>query len=349
MQAINLIQGTEQWHDFRKENYPASEAPAMMGVSKFIPKTPEVLAQYRLGIKEQVIDDFTQRIFDEGHAMEDAARPILAKLTEEIFAPTVGRIDIEGLTKGVSASFDGINFDGDTLFEHKKWNTHLAEQVRNENLEPHYIWQLEQQLMVSGAKQVIFVTSDSFIVDKGEDPTQFPFYSDTQVDAKGNRFYTAANFFEMMVYTHQDGYFDELIEGWKRYEAIEKSMIVQNPKWERSAQQFKKLNSELSGLKTEQKAIEKELKPIKEYFTDIAKQTQNSRVVGSGIEVVEVTRKGSIDCQKIIDAIADAIGAIDDQSVLEFLKVDSWEKLSKPTTSFWQVKELKEKKTKKVA
>ncbi|MEQ6329259.1 Heme peroxidase, partial [Pseudomonas chengduensis] len=36
----------------------------------------------------------------------------------------------------------------------------LAAQVRAEQLEAHYYWQLEQQLLVTGAEKVIFVCSD---------------------------------------------------------------------------------------------------------------------------------------------------------------------------------------------
>ncbi|MNJ43904.1 hypothetical protein D3C77_389300 [compost metagenome] len=49
---------------------------------------------------------------------------------------------------------------GDTLFEHKLWNEKVVAQIRSGELEPHYFWQLEQQLLVSGAERVIFVCSD---------------------------------------------------------------------------------------------------------------------------------------------------------------------------------------------
>ncbi|MCV6615033.1 MAG: hypothetical protein OIF35_08645, partial [Cellvibrionaceae bacterium] len=49
---------------------------------------------------------------------------------------------------------------GSIVFEHKLWNEALAENVRNGNLEPHYIWQLEQLILVSDAERAIFVCSD---------------------------------------------------------------------------------------------------------------------------------------------------------------------------------------------
>lgn len=59
-----------------------------------------------------------------------------------------------------------------------------------EQLEPHYYWQLEQQLLVSGAERVIFVCSDG----------------------------TEQNFVSME-YRPVRGRAEQLIEGWKQFEA----------------------------------------------------------------------------------------------------------------------------------
>ncbi|MFT0547892.1 hypothetical protein ACMHYO_16375 [Allopusillimonas ginsengisoli] len=48
---------------------------------------------------------------------------------------------------------DGLTMLGDIVFEHKLWNEELAEQVRAGNLDPHYYWQLEQQLYVAEASR----------------------------------------------------------------------------------------------------------------------------------------------------------------------------------------------------
>jgi hypothetical protein len=66
----------------------------------------------------------------------------------------------------------------------------LVAQVRAEDLAPHYYWQLEQQLLVSGAERVIFVCSDG----------------------------TAENFVSME-YRPVAGRAAQLVEGWKQFEA----------------------------------------------------------------------------------------------------------------------------------
>jgi len=48
----------------------------------------------------------------------------------------------------------------DIVFEHKLWNEKLAAAVRKGDIDPMYAFQMEQQLLVSGADKVIFVVSD---------------------------------------------------------------------------------------------------------------------------------------------------------------------------------------------
>ena len=74
-QAHNLQQGSPEWHAFRAEHFGASEAAAMLGLSKYTSRT-ELLRQKSTGISKEV-DANTQAIFDRGHATEALARPII--------------------------------------------------------------------------------------------------------------------------------------------------------------------------------------------------------------------------------------------------------------------------------
>jgi predicted phage-related endonuclease len=145
-------QGSPEWLALRGRFFTASEAPAMKGVSKYQSRT-ELLALKHTGIAPDVSPS-TQYIFDKGHAAEAAARVILEAAIDEDLFPVVGS---EG---DLLASLDGMDMMESVLFEHKLWNESLAAQVRAGDLEPHYYWQLEQQLLVSGAEKVIFVCSD---------------------------------------------------------------------------------------------------------------------------------------------------------------------------------------------
>jgi predicted phage-related endonuclease len=153
MKIHNVAQGSEAWHALRANYFTASEAPAMMGASKQMKRT-ELLHAKKTGLDRDVSWWVQKNLFDKGHEAEALARPILeGRIGEDLF-PVVG-------TEGdLLASLDGCTILGDVLFEHKMWNEQLAADVRAGNLDAHYYWQLEQQLLVSGAEKVIFVCSD---------------------------------------------------------------------------------------------------------------------------------------------------------------------------------------------
>lgn len=182
MKIHNVAQGSAEWHALRSQHFTASEAPAMKGASKYQTRT-QLLTLKKTGIAPEVTPS-QQYIFDKGHATEAMARPIVEAMIGEELYPVVGTLG------NLLASMDGATMLGETLFEHKLWNESLAAQVRAEDLEPHYYWQLEQQLLVSGAERVIFVCSDG----------------------------TAENFVSME-YRPVAGRAAQLIEGWKQFEA----------------------------------------------------------------------------------------------------------------------------------
>lgn len=149
----NVTQGSAEWHALRAAHNNASEAPAMMGASKYLSRN-ELLALKKTGIKPEV-SSHQQMIFDRGHESEAMARPHAEAIIGEELYPVVG-------TSGkLLASMDGMTMLGSTLFEHKLWNEGLADQVRAGELGPHYYWQLEQQLLVAEeAERVLFMVSD---------------------------------------------------------------------------------------------------------------------------------------------------------------------------------------------
>ncbi|NWC48679.1 YqaJ viral recombinase family protein [Pseudomonas edaphica] len=182
MKIHNVAQGSAEWLALRAKFRTASEAPAMMGASKYQTRT-DLLAAKKTGITPDVTPS-QQFIFDKGHATEAMARPLAEALIGEELYPIVA-------TEGnLLASMDGATMLGETLFEHKLWNESVVAQVKAGDLAPHYYWQLEQQLLVSGAERVIFVCSDG----------------------------TPENLVHME-YRPVAGRAAQLIEGWKQFEA----------------------------------------------------------------------------------------------------------------------------------
>jgi predicted phage-related endonuclease len=132
MKVHNVQQGTAEWHALRSSYFTASEAPAMMGASKYQSRT-DLLIMKKTGIVPEV-DGAMQAIFNKGHATEELARPLAEELVGEELFPIVG-------TSGnLLASMDGATMLGETLFEHKLWNSSVVASIRAGELEPHYYW-----------------------------------------------------------------------------------------------------------------------------------------------------------------------------------------------------------------
>ena len=157
MKVLNLQQGTPEWVAARAKHFTASEAPAMLGLSKYTTRN-ELLRQKATGIAKD-IDANTQRLFDAGHEAEESARQIAESIIGYTLYPVTGTAEIDGLP--LLASFDGLTLMEDDAWENKLWNTEFAVHVLNTNDAPDTHWpQLEQQLLVSGAKRVLFTVCD---------------------------------------------------------------------------------------------------------------------------------------------------------------------------------------------
>lgn len=156
MQIIPVTQGSSEWLAVRAKHFTASEAPIALGVSKYTNRT-ELLHQKSIGVAKEV-DAFTQNLFDQGHAAEALARGFAEEIIGGDLFPITATIAVDGVE--LLASLDGSTMDEETIWEHKLFNAELAEAVRSNNLDPHYTVQMDQQLLVSGAKKCLFMTSD---------------------------------------------------------------------------------------------------------------------------------------------------------------------------------------------
>jgi putative phage-type endonuclease len=157
MQVLNLIQGSKEWHAARMQHLCASEAPAMMGLSKYMTRN-DLLAMKKTGVSADV-SSATQALFDKGHAAEAAARPIAEQIIGEELYPCTGAEIIEGMP--LLASFDGLTLCEDLCLEHKLWNAELADHINQTGDIPDTHWpQVAHQMIVSGAKKCLFMVSD---------------------------------------------------------------------------------------------------------------------------------------------------------------------------------------------
>ncbi len=217
METISLIQGTSEWHAHRDIHLNASDAPAMLGCSPYKTRS-QLLHEKSTGFSEDV-DAATQRRFDDGQKFEALARPLAEKIMGKDLYPVVGVLG------KYSASFDGIDMIEEEGLEHKSLNANLKadfdaiEEALQQGipgdlvgriLADQYRVQMEQQLMVSGAKRILFMAS------KWKESSAVTHYF--IVDADGTKHY-----YELVEERHCWYYPDlelraKIVAGWAQFE-----------------------------------------------------------------------------------------------------------------------------------
>lgn len=152
---LDVQQGSEAWHTARAKCLNASEAPAMMGVHKQCTRT-ELLRMKKTGITPDVSDWVQRFLFDKGHDVEEAVRPMIEQIIGEELYPVVATDD----SGKYLASSDGATLLCNVGMECKLWNEETAEAVRAGQVPDYHAWQLDQQIAVFGFEKIIFVVSD---------------------------------------------------------------------------------------------------------------------------------------------------------------------------------------------
>jgi putative phage-type endonuclease len=140
---LSLVQGTPEWHAHRAKSRNASETAVVLGVSPW--QTPYQLWSIRTGRTTQEVTKPMQH----GAALEGAARLAYEQRSGLVLEPLV-------LVEGdYSASLDGITLEGDLILEikcpYKGRDSELWKAVATGTVPENYGWQIEHQLMVSGA------------------------------------------------------------------------------------------------------------------------------------------------------------------------------------------------------
>jgi hypothetical protein len=280
MKHINVTQGSPEWLELRKNFFTASEAPMMMGDHKNISRNQ--LLDAKKGWTT-IVDEYLQKLFDKGHATEEAARPLAAADVGEDLFPVTGSLEVEGLA--LLASFDGLTMFDDVCFEHKLFNKTLAENVLNNVLEPHYYWQLEQQLLVSGADKCYFVTSDG---------------------TKDN--------WQSMYYVSVPERREALIKGWKQFaidlENHEPQAKVEKTVTSGPVRELPSINYKMNGL-----ALESNLEAYKQAATDLValseKPLESDQDFADAEARQKVFTKAEKDIKNACDRVMGEIDSID--------------------------------------
>lgn len=170
MKTHNLKQGSPEWIEFRKNHLPASELPAAAGVSKY-KKRDELLFERKTGLVEEVAPA-TQKLFEDGHRFERLALSIAEDLAGTELFPVTGSLE------KLSASFDGLDLMREINYEHKTLNESIRSYKSADDIEEMYKLQMDQQMLVSGAKKTLFLATKWDANDKLLDSVHFWYHAD---------------------------------------------------------------------------------------------------------------------------------------------------------------------------
>lgn len=144
-----LIQGSNEWLKMRRRYIGASDAPILMGVSKFKiiggrVRTPYLLWQDKIGIAPDVPMTSAMKY---GHDMEPIARGEYERMSGFLVSPT---IVFHSSVPFMMASLDGLSIDKKRAVEIKNCNKDDHEFARSGIVPEHYYPQIQHQLECLG-------------------------------------------------------------------------------------------------------------------------------------------------------------------------------------------------------
>ncbi len=259
MNIVNLEQNTQEWLEWRKSGFSASEAPAVMGESKYFPKTPYQLYLVQTGQKEVV---YTKSM-EDGHKFEENGRAAVLIETGINYQPVCAE------NGQYIASFDGYNKDADIKVLEVKVTSECSDLWNN--WEKIYKWQLVHQAIVAEVDKVYMCI---YAKDSGKYKLEVFEVSDEDKDVLKAAWEK----------------YGECVDNFQAPELLDKDYA------ENESEEWQKLSEAFEKLSNEKKEIESQLSDIKSRLIELA-DGQPTR--GAGRTVYPVTRKGNVQYKKI--------------------------------------------------
>jgi len=258
---VKLVQGSPEWHAHRGQYRNASETAAVLGLSPWV--TPYQLWQLRTGRTQQQ----TTAPMAHGSAMEPVARAAYEQLTGHVMQPLV-LVDGE-----YSASLDGMTLDRQLMLEvkcpYKGKSSELWQAAEAGEVPEHYRWQVQHQLMVSGAEQAhlyVFDGSDGILLDVPMEPDSWE-----------------------QIHTAWDRFMQHLLNDTPPPLADKDTLVRSDPVWQQAAETYARLKRDIDQLDTQ-------LDDAKDKLVKLATHPSES---GCGVSVTRYWRSGNVDYKRM--------------------------------------------------
>jgi putative phage-type endonuclease len=260
-QIVQLIQGSTEWHAHRANYRNASETPIVMGLSPWV--TLYQLWLQKTGRAKSEMNAAMAR----GTQLEPQARLAYEALTGQIMQPLVM------VAGDYSASLDGLTFDGSLIVEikcpYKGQASNLWQAVEAGEVPEYYQWQIQHQMVVSGATMAHLYVFDG---------TEGLLLRVKKIADAQARIHAAWEAFWPFMATDTPP------------PPSDKDKVSRlDPPWQAAAQNY-------LTLKAESDAVAEKLDAAKAALVDLAKHPSET---GSGVTVTRFWKQGSVDYKKV--------------------------------------------------
>lgn len=144
-----LVQGSDEWLEFRRSRVGSSESAALMGVCPY--QTAFELYERKKGIGKDV---FVHKAMKEGTRKEPLARDWYNAKTGEFYAPIV---KVHPLYGRIHASIDGMTFDGEQAIEIKSPTFEVFHEIVKCGIPDNYFCQCQHIMFVAELEEMVFL------------------------------------------------------------------------------------------------------------------------------------------------------------------------------------------------
>ncbi len=272
---VDLEQGTPEWLAWRAERYTASQAPAVMDCSPFVPRNKNELYMLRTGQK----DVFVSQAMRDGSAAEDRIKQLVAEKTGQFGAPACFEVDIDGIAFGASLDM----WTGTEAHEFKRQNKGSEGKLWTTEEPGHYLWQLVHTLLSSPAEAI---TLWAYAHDLDE------VKAIKRLERDSEEFRTLSA---------------ELLLEWRGFDYALSEMtppaadcvdLSEEEGWVSLADQYRQAAADA-------KAAEERAEALKAELLAIAKATGAKKAIGAGFQAISAERAGNVNwkAKPILEAL----------------------------------------------